>query len=150
MKGNEARIVLFLHPVKDVKEGHKVSQEKPTSMLPKFRSILLILGTVLALGVLAFVLTRFENNQQRHEEFSSTAVHPLESTKTDPFETEKNESEFSRTNITEPIATTMAAERTASTTRTTLTSTNHTIATATTTESTSSLTTIVITPTPGL
>ena len=144
MKGNEARIVLFLHPVKDVKEGQKVSQEKPTSMLPKFRSILLILGTVLALGVLAFVLTRSKNNQHRHKEFSSTAVYPLESTTTDLFETETTESEFSRTVITKPIGTTIAAERTASTTRTTLSSTNYTTATTTTAtttiESTSSQT----------
>ena len=51
MKGNEARVVLFLHPVKDSKEGH-VSKAKPKSMLPKCRSIILILGIILVLGVL--------------------------------------------------------------------------------------------------
>ena len=59
MKGNEARIVLFLNPVNGLQEP----KAKPKSMLPGLRNICLTLGTILTLGVLAYVLYyRFTND----------------------------------------------------------------------------------------
>ena len=63
MKGNEARVIFFLHPVKEFKEG-QVSQAKPKSMVLRLRSVLLGLGTLLAIGVLAYVLYRLTNEQK--------------------------------------------------------------------------------------
>ena len=60
MKGNEARIVFFLHPVKEVEDGHKL-KENQKSILPRLRSLLLVFGTILALGVSAYVLYKFAN-----------------------------------------------------------------------------------------
>ena len=125
-----------------------MSQEKPKSVLPKFRSILLVLGTVLALGVLVFVSTRFTNQQQMLVEPYSTAVYPLESRSIGLPETETTRTEIS--DITDPIDTTITAEGKASTTRTTNYTTATTTTATTTTESASALDTLGITPTPGL
>ena len=75
MKGNEARIIFFLHPVKKVKRGLQTKKNPIT--LPSLRSILLILGTILGLGVTAFVLYRFTNKQFMLLDVSSTTVHPF-------------------------------------------------------------------------
>ena len=77
MKGNEARIVFFLHPVKESKEG-QVSKANPKSILPRPRSILLILGTILALGVLGYVLYQFTNKPFTRVEVFSTTANPPE------------------------------------------------------------------------
>ena len=55
MKGNEARIIFFLHPVKEFKGG-QMSKEKPKSIIPRLRSTLPFLGIALVLGVLTFVV----------------------------------------------------------------------------------------------
>ena len=57
MKGNEARMVLFLHPVDHLKEG-QVSKVKP--LKNSFGvSVLLLLGLLLGLGVLFYLLLPF-------------------------------------------------------------------------------------------
>ena len=57
MKGNEARIVFFLHPVDQLKDGH-VSKVQPLRR-SFVVSVLLLLGLLLGLGVLVFVLLQF-------------------------------------------------------------------------------------------
>ena len=81
MKGNEARVVLFLHPVKGFKEG-QVSKAKPKSLIPRLRSILLILAMMFALGALAYALNKFINKQFAHLE---TTTEPLATTTTNPI-----------------------------------------------------------------
>ena len=57
MKGNEARVVFFLHPVDELKDG-QVSEVKP--LRRSFAvNVLLLLGLLLGLGVLVFVLLQF-------------------------------------------------------------------------------------------
>ena len=57
MKGNEARVVFFLHPVDQLKDG-KVSRVKPlrSSFVVRF---LFLLGLLLGLGVLVYVFLQF-------------------------------------------------------------------------------------------
>ena len=130
MKGNEARIVLFLHPVKEFKEG-QVSKAKPTSMILGFRSILLILGTTFALGVLAYVLYSFTNKQFTHVEVISTTADPLKTlsyqTDTPALTTE------SEVQPTKPVVSTSTTDTTEEGTKAT----------------TSNTTTTAVTPTPG-
>ena len=57
MKGNEARVVFFLHPVNQFKDGEVAEVKKSLWSFFGFRSvILLLLGLLLGLGVLAYVL----------------------------------------------------------------------------------------------
>ena len=67
MKGNEARMVLFLHPVDHLKEG-QVSKVKPLRNSLGV-SVLLLLGLLLGLGVLLYLLLPFvvQSSQQRLE-----------------------------------------------------------------------------------
>ena len=65
MKGNEARVVFFLHPVKESKEG-EVSETKEKIGLPGFRSIFLTIGAIIALGVLAYVLYVYAYKQDEN------------------------------------------------------------------------------------
>ena len=134
MKGNEARVVLFLHPVKEFKEG-KVSEAKPKSMLSRFPSILRILGTVLALGMVTYVLY-----------FSSATVFPLETTTTDPPITPNTTNAHTQETLIstteQPTNTTMTTDGAAANS-TTMHSTS-------TTKSTSTLTSVEITLTPGI
>ena len=53
MKGNEARVVFFLHPVDQLKDG-QVSKMKP--LRSAFGVLSLLLGLLLGLGVLVFLL----------------------------------------------------------------------------------------------
>ena len=53
MKGNEARVVFFLHPVDQLKDG-QLSKVKPLRSSFGIR-FLLLLGLVLTIGVLVFV-----------------------------------------------------------------------------------------------
>ena len=96
-----------MHPVKESKEG-QVSNAKPRSMLPRFRSILLILGTILALGVLVYVLYSFTNKPFVEDSF--TAEYPLETTTT--YADTPTTSEVSPTDLTTPIQTATTAEGT--------------------------------------
>ena len=59
MKGSEARVVFYLHP--KLNEG-QVAKTKPRNF-PSICSMLLILGTILALCALAFVLNKRTNKQ---------------------------------------------------------------------------------------
>ena len=59
MKGSEARVVFYLHP--KLNEG-QVAKTKPRNF-PSICSMLLILGTILALGASAFVLYKLANKQ---------------------------------------------------------------------------------------
>ena len=56
MKGNEARVVFFLHPVNQFKDGVVAKMEKSLWSYFGFRSLLLLLGLILGLGVLAYVM----------------------------------------------------------------------------------------------
>ena len=57
MKGNEARVVFFLHPVNQFKDGEVAKVKKSLWSFFGFRSLLLLLlGLLLGLGVLAYVL----------------------------------------------------------------------------------------------
>ena len=152
MKGNEARVVLFLHPVKEFKEG-QVSKTKPKSMLPRLRSILLVLGTMLALGALGLAaLVKELTNKQFTllEDFSTTTVYPDTPITINNTHATTTETTGSETKLTEPIiATTTSIEEETDTT----TTTRNTITTATTTTTTrlmSTLTTVNTTPMPGL
>ena len=57
MKGNEARVVFFLHPVDQLKDG-QVSKVQPLRR-SFVVSVLLLVGLLLGLGVLVFVLFQF-------------------------------------------------------------------------------------------
>ena len=61
MKGNEARVVFFLHPADQLKDG-QVSEVKPlrSSFVV---TVLLLLGLLLGIGVLVFVLLQFGEQQ---------------------------------------------------------------------------------------
>ena len=58
MKGNEARVVFFLHPVNQFKDGEVAKVEKSFWSFFGFRPLLLpiLLGLLLGLGVLAYLL----------------------------------------------------------------------------------------------
>ena len=62
MKGNEARRVFYLHPVKKSNKG-ELTKPKPKKLPLSCQSLLLILGTMLSLGVLAFLLYKLANNK---------------------------------------------------------------------------------------
>ena len=160
MKGNEARIVFFLHPVKEFRLG-QVSKAEPKSKLPRLRSVLLSLGTLFVFGVLLscvfFISTK--PNKQSVPDFFTTAE-PLESTTADAdtpitvnithataisTSVSTTESEVAPTNLTTPTQTTPTTVGTAVTSTTTTTTTM----TTTTTNTVSTLTTVDVTPTPG-
>ena len=61
MKGNEARVVFFLQPVNQFKDGEVTKVEKSIWSHFGFRSLLLLLGLLLGLGVLAYVLVQIES-----------------------------------------------------------------------------------------
>ena len=60
MKGNEARVVFFLQPVDQFKDGEVTKVKKSFWNYFGFRSLLLLLGLLLGLGVLAYVLVQIE------------------------------------------------------------------------------------------
>ena len=75
MKGNEARVVFFLHPVDQLKDG-QVSKVQPLRR-PFAVTVLLLLGLFLGLGVLVFVLLQFgveTRSQQEPVPFKSPAT----------------------------------------------------------------------------
>ena len=59
MKGNEARVVFFLQPVDQFRDGEVAKVEKSFWSYFGFRSLLL-LGLLLGLGFLAYVLAQIE------------------------------------------------------------------------------------------
>ena len=60
MKGNEARSVFYLHPTKG-----ELREVPPPGWPLSWKSLLLILATILSLGVLAFVISKIVNNKFR-------------------------------------------------------------------------------------
>ena len=144
MKGNEARIIFFLHPVKEFKEG-QVSKAKPRSMLLRFRCILLILGTSLALGVLGYVLYSLTNEQFVEDFF--TTVYPLETTRADQdIPIAMNTTQATTTGDTSASIITTENEVSPTDLSTSRQTTTMTTATTTTTTKT---TTVHVSPTPG-
>ena len=82
MKGNEARVVFFLHPVDQLKDG-QVSRVQPlkSSFVVGF---LLFLGLLLGLGVLVYVLLQFGDEIGSQQESVSTTEVPLDATSESP------------------------------------------------------------------
>ena len=70
MKGNEARVVFFLHPVDQLKDG-QVSRVKPlrSSFVVRF---LFLLGLLLGLAVLVYVFLQFGIQAESQQEPVST------------------------------------------------------------------------------
>ena len=75
MKGNEARVVFFLHPVDQLKDG-QVSKVQPLRR-PFAVTVLLLLGLLLGLGVLVFVLLQFGVETRSQQESVSTTEVPF-------------------------------------------------------------------------
>ena len=87
MKGNEARVVFFLHAVDQLKDG-QVSKVKP--LRRSFAvSVLLLLGLLLGLGVLIFVLLQFgvqtRSQQEPVSAFSDATTESPERSTEVPF-----------------------------------------------------------------
>ena len=82
MKGNEARVVFFLHPVDQLKDG-QVSRVQPlrSSFVVSF---LLLLGLLLGLGVLVYVLLQFGFQTRSQQEPVSTREVPFDTTTESP------------------------------------------------------------------
>ena len=76
IKGNEARVVFFLHPVDQLKDG-QVSQVKP---LRRSFGVTVAVLLLLGLGVLVFVLLQFgveTRSQQEPVLFDATTKSPV-------------------------------------------------------------------------
>ena len=70
MKGNEARVVIFLHPVDQVKDG-KVAKVEPLKNSVGIISLLL-LALLLGIGVLIYLFLTLEADPSQPEPVSST------------------------------------------------------------------------------
>ena len=82
MKGNEARVVFFLHPVNQFKDGEVAEVKKSLWSFFGFRSLLLLLlGLLLGLGVLAYVLMA-QTNGTAPEVLTTTASITTATTRT--------------------------------------------------------------------
>ena len=82
MKGNEARVVFFLHPVDQLKDG-QVSKVQPLRSLFAV-TVLLLLGLIHGLGVLVFVLLQFGVETRSQQESVSTPDLPFDATTKSP------------------------------------------------------------------
>ena len=88
MKGNEARVVFFLHPVDQVKDG-KVAKVEPLKNSVGIISLLL-LALLLGLGVLIYLFLTFEVNPSQPEPVSTTETYS-EPTTSEPVTTGSTE-----------------------------------------------------------
>ena len=79
MKGNEARVVFFLHPVDQLKDG-QVQPLRRSFVV----SALLLLGLLLGLGVLVFVLLQFGVETKYKVPFDTTTKSPGTERTTEP------------------------------------------------------------------
>ena len=80
MKGNEVRVVFFLQPVNQFKDGEVTKVEKSFWSHFGFRSLLLLLGLLLGLGVLVFVFLQFgvqTRSQQEAEPLDTPTESPV-------------------------------------------------------------------------
>ena len=84
MKGNEARVVFFLHPVNQFKDGEVAEVKKSLWGFFGFRSLLLLLGLLLGLGVLVYVLLQFGFQTRSQQEPVSTREVPFDTTTESP------------------------------------------------------------------
>ena len=99
MKGNEARVVFFLHPVDQLKDG-QVSKVQPllTALRRSFAvTVLLLLGLLLGLGVLVFVLLQFGVETKSQQEPLSTTEVPFDTTTKSPVTERTREPESAGT-----------------------------------------------------
>ena len=95
MKGNEARVVFFLHPVDQLKDG-QVSRVQP--LRRSFAvTVLLLLGLLLGLGVLVFVLLQFGVETRSRQEPLSTTEVPFDTTTKSPVTERTREPESAGT-----------------------------------------------------
>ena len=94
MKGNEARIIFFLHPVDQLKDG-QVSRVKPlrSSFVV---TVLLLLGLLLGLGVLLFVLLQFGVQTRSQQE-------PLDTSTESPVTGRAGEAESGETRSSQEV-----------------------------------------------
>ena len=95
MKGNEARVVFFLHPVDQLKDG-QVSKVQPLRR-PFAVTVLLLLGLLLGLGVLVFVLLQFGVETRSRQEPLSTTEVPFDTTTKSPVTERTREPESAGT-----------------------------------------------------
>ena len=99
MKGNEARVVFFLHPVDQVRGG-KVAKVEPLKNSVGIISLLL-LALLLGLGVLLYLFLTLEADPSQPKPVSTTETNSEESTTSEPVTTGSTEvtSERPRENI---------------------------------------------------
>ena len=83
MKGNEARVVFFLHPVDQLKDG-QVSKVQPLLRRSFVVTVFLLLGLLLGLGVLVFVLLQFGVETRSQQEPLTTTEVPFNTTTESP------------------------------------------------------------------
>ena len=88
MKGNEARVVFYLHPVDKVKDG-KVAKVEPLKNSVGIISLLL-LALLLGLGVLIYLFLTLELNPSQPGPLSTTETNS-ESTTSEPVTTGRTE-----------------------------------------------------------
>ena len=89
MKGNEARVVFFLHPVDQVKDG-RVAKVEPLKNSVGIISLLL-LALLLGLGVLLYLFLSLEADPSPPEPVSTTETNSEESTTSEPVTTGSTE-----------------------------------------------------------
>ena len=88
MKGNEARVVFFLHPVDQVRDG-KVAKVEPLKNSVGIIS-LLVLALLLGLGVFIYLFLTLEADPSQPEPVSTTDT-SSESTTSEPVTTGSTE-----------------------------------------------------------
>ena len=79
MKGNEARVVFFLHPVDQVNDGKAAKGEPLKNSLGIIS--LLLLALLLGLGVLVFLFFTLEVNPSQPKPVSTTEAYSESSTR---------------------------------------------------------------------
>ena len=97
MKGNEARVVFFLHPVDQLKDG-QVSRVKQLSWSSSRVCLLLLLSLLLGLGVLMCILLQFGGLTQSQPGLVSTTEVSSDATTESPERTTEDTSNQKRRN----------------------------------------------------
>ena len=95
MKGNEARVVFYLHTVDQLKDG-QVSKVQPLRR-SFVVTVLLLLGLLLGLGVLVFVLLQFGVETKSQKDPLSTTEVPFDTTTKSPVTERTREPESAGT-----------------------------------------------------
>ena len=97
MKGDEARVVFFLHPVDQLKDG-QVSRVKQLSWSSSGVCLLLLLSLLLGLGVLMYILLQFGGLTQSQPGLVSTTEVSSDATTESPERTTEDTSNQKRRN----------------------------------------------------